>query len=69
MTDRNCGACNTHVPIDHTQMMRRETDGTITPYHMGCEYEANKIKPCEDCGYHRRLCNDCAEPEWEADHG
>lgn len=59
----NCGVCNHDVPLDHAQLGRREDDGSITPYHMGCESGAKHLKPCEDCGLHRKLCNDCAEME------
>lgn len=60
-----CGVCNEIVPIDHEQIGRHEEDGTITPYHMGCEYRASKLKPCEDCGHYRAFCDDCAEPIWD----
>lgn len=61
-----CGVCNKEVPIDHTQLGKIETDGTLTSYHMRCEYAASKVKPCGDCGYHRLFCDACAEPELEA---
>jgi hypothetical protein len=57
----NCGVCNHHLDINHAQLRRFELDGTLTPYHMGCEGEARKLKPCVDCGQHRLLCSDCAE--------
>lgn len=58
----NCGVCNKDVPLDTAQLGRWEKNGTLTPYHMYCEYESKKVKPCEDCGLHRNFCNDCAEP-------
>lgn len=58
----NCGICNENIPTEWERIARWETDGTLTSYHMGCEYEANRVTPCEDCGQHRLLCNDCAEP-------
>ncbi len=65
MRERMCGVCNREVPLDFTQVARLEKNGTVTPYHMGCEYGASKTKPCEDCGEHRRLCVDCMEPEFD----
>ncbi|MFD2330651.1 hypothetical protein ACFSR7_15470 [Cohnella sp. GCM10020058] len=62
---QTCGVCNYVVPLDHAQIGRLEADGTRTPYHMGCEYEANRLKPCEDCGHHRKFCTDCADPSTE----
>ncbi len=62
MNGSRCGVCNHDVPMEHTQVMRREYDDSITSYHMRCEYGASKLKPCEDCGYHRLLCNECADP-------
>lgn len=64
--ESKCGVCNHHVPIDHEQIQRKEDDGTVTPYHMGCEVSATRLKPCEDCGQHRSFCDDCAEPIWES---
>lgn len=58
-----CGVCNYNVPLDHAQAGRIEEDGTHTPYHMGCEGRAAKMKPCEDCGYHRLFCDECKEME------
>ncbi len=57
----NCGVCNHDIPMDWEQISRLEDDGTLTSYHMYCEVQANRIKPCEDCGLHRLLCTDCAE--------
>ncbi|MBT2759987.1 hypothetical protein [Paenibacillus sp. ISL-20] len=57
-----CGICNNDLPIDHKQISRKEEDGTTTAYHIGCEYDAKKVKPCEDCSHHRLLCIDCGEP-------
>jgi len=56
-----CGVCNEPVPIDHAQIGRWEADGSITPYHMRCEGEAVKLAPCQRCGKHRKVCDDCAE--------
>lgn len=56
-----CGVCNYDVPAEHEQLMKVENDGTVTSYHMNCEGKAKNIKPCEDCGKHRLLCDDCAE--------
>jgi len=61
MGDRNCGVCNKEVPLDHEQLGRRESDGSITPYHMNCERRVRIIKPCEDCGQHKIFCNECKE--------
>lgn len=58
---RNCGVCNEEVSIYEEQLGRQEQNGDITPYHMGCEHEARKIEPCEDCGLHRKFCNECKE--------
>ena len=65
MRERMCGVCNREVPFEHTQVMKREENGTITPYHMTCEYDAGKLEPCEDCGEHRKYCIDCAEPPFD----
>ncbi len=65
MRERMCGVCNKEVPVEHTQIAKREENGTITPYHMSCEYYAGGLKPCEDCGEHRRLCADCGEPPFD----
>lgn len=59
--NKNCGVCNHIVPLEVAQIAKVESDGTLTTYHMGCEYGTKDIKPCEDCGKHRLLCNDCAE--------
>lgn len=64
--ESKCGVCNHQVPNDHEQIQRKEVDGTTTPYHMRCEFTAGKLKSCEDCGQHRLLCEDCAEPIWES---
>jgi hypothetical protein len=61
MKANKCGVCNYEVPVDHAQLIMREKDGTFTHYHMTCEGKAKDIKPCEDCGYHRLLCDDCKE--------
>lgn len=58
MHDLMCGSCNHSVPVDQGQLMRLESDGSVTSYHLGCGFAD---KPCEDCGYHRRLCSECAE--------
>jgi len=65
LENSNCGVCNRKVPFEHTQIAKIEADGSVTAYHMGCEYGASKTKPCEDCGQHRLLCNDCAEPPFD----
>jgi len=57
--ERKCGVCNEEVPVTHEQIGRHENDGVITPYHMGCEYEANRLEPCEKCGHHRKNCSNC----------
>lgn len=57
-----CGVCNEDIPLDMAQMMRKESDGSFTSYHLSHEFEANRLKPCEDCGYHRKFCTECAEP-------
>jgi hypothetical protein len=61
MLANRCGVCNYEIPVDHVRLMIREKDGTFTHYHMACGTRAKGIKPCEDCGYHRLLCSDCAE--------
>jgi hypothetical protein len=60
-----CGVCNKKVPIEHEQIGRKEENGTITPYHMACEGQAKKLKPCEDCGEHRLFCTECGEPPFD----
>lgn len=65
MRERMCGVCNKGVSLYHEQLGRQESDGTWVPYHMGCEYEAQRLSPCEDCGEHRKLCVDCMEPEFD----
>lgn len=62
-----CGVCNEEIPMEWERIARWEKDGSLTSYHMYCEGQANKVKPCEDCGLHRRLCIDCAEPIEEGD--
>lgn len=63
MQSEKCGVCNHEVPIDFTQIARKEEDGTYTFYHMYCEVPAAKLKPCVDCGHHKALCDECKE--WE----
>jgi hypothetical protein len=63
MKDSLCGVCNHIVPIEHTQMLRAEKDGTHTSYHMRCESIAAKLEPCEDCGHHKLFCTECGESE------
>jgi len=59
--ERKCGVCNEEVPVTHEQIGRHENDGAITPYHMGCEYEASRLEPCEKCGHHRKNCSNCKD--------
>lgn len=59
MDGSKCGACNEIVPFDHTQLSRREQDGSFTSYHMGCEGLVGKLEPCKDCGNHKSFCDDC----------
>ncbi|MET3290607.1 UNVERIFIED_CONTAM: hypothetical protein ABID98_003177 [Brevibacillus sp. OAP136] len=56
-----CGVCNTELSFYQHCLMKDELNGKYTLYHMGCEHEAKLIQPCSDCGYHRKLCNDCSE--------
>jgi hypothetical protein len=64
MESSKCGVCNYEIPIEQAQLLRREEDGSFTSYHIACEGKAKVIHPCEDCGYHRLLCSDCAEVDW-----
>lgn len=57
----NCGVCNEVIPTDDERLMRKEDDGTIIHYHMSCEYKVKELKPCEDCGHHKRFCSECKE--------
>lgn len=63
--DKNCGVCNKPVDTTLTIAGRMENDGTHTVYHLACEQNAAKLKPCEDCGHHRSFCNDCGEPAYD----
>jgi len=63
MKTNKCGVCNYEIPINHAQLVRQEKNGSFTSYHLTCENEAKEVKPCEDCGYHRLICSDCAEFE------
>ncbi|MED1711739.1 hypothetical protein P4V34_28735 [Bacillus thuringiensis] len=57
-----CGVCNEEIPIGHVCISRREgeTGYKFTSYHIACENKIPK-KPCDDCGKHRLLCNECKE--------
>lgn len=61
----NCGVCNYPIPIEHAQIIRKESDESYTFYHLKCEGRAKSIKPCPDCGYHKLKCSECAESEGE----
>jgi len=61
MKANKCGICNYEILVGHDQSVIKEKDGTLTHYHRICKDKAKEIKPCEDCGYHRLLCDDCAE--------
>jgi len=38
-------------------LVRIEEDGNISSYHLNCPVS----KKCPDCGYHRNVCEECAE--------
>ncbi|PAQ15044.1 hypothetical protein CD798_08350 [Bacillaceae bacterium SAOS 7] len=61
LNGNRCGICNHDVPISETQLLRQESGGTFTSYHIRCESQTKNIKPCEDCGQHRLLCDECKE--------
>jgi hypothetical protein len=61
MTERKCGVCNKELSLSDEQVTRCEGNGQTTIYHMRCEPEARRLKPCEDCGLHRKICNECKE--------
>jgi hypothetical protein len=56
-----CGICNEEIPWQHACYSIQENDGTFTRYHMSCGNKVKKVEPCEDCGKHRLLCNECRE--------
>lgn len=66
MKNRNCGVCNREVLDDEEQLMKSESNGSVTSYHIGCEYEVKSIPLCEVCGEHRLLCNECGEPPFDS---
>ena len=55
--DNICHSCGQELPIDHACKMRIEEDGNVSSYHFGCP----EPKKCPDCGYHRNVCEECAE--------
>ena len=56
-----CGVCNHDLNMEDTLYHRRESDGSVTSYHIPCGVKTKDIKPCEDCGQHRLLCDECRE--------
>jgi hypothetical protein len=58
-----CGICNKEIPNDYVRFMFKENDDSVTHYCVSHEKTLNELKPCEDCGHHRKLCNDCKEGE------
>lgn len=66
---RECGCCDTFVPLHHAQITRMEhielkkrmaeepnAKVETTTYCMPCEREASQLKPCPKCGRHRKNC-------------
>ncbi|AZU61051.1 hypothetical protein CHR53_07175 [Neobacillus mesonae] len=56
-----CGVCNHDLNMGHVLYHKLEDDGTITSYHIACGGKTKDIEPCEDCGQHRLLCDECKE--------
>jgi len=61
--ETKCGVCNHSIDISHCAFHKMEKDGSVTSYHMYHEGQLKDLKPCEDCGHHRLLCDECKESE------